>query len=406
MRSNASMADASRDAIKRRYSFGLSDKDKSVLADYVDRDPVNDAIGVAGQDDFSRSLTGQGPFRDTGRYSSGPGEAVDALAGAPARAGLDALATAPPPRDAFDYAPDLWRAAKAVAGQFGKDPKTAPVGYDVANHLGIENPYLGTAVAKAVDFAQLPLPGAGIAGEIEEVEPEVAAILDRIKTPELAVALKGAEREQYLKALDAVYGDRAKRASDMGFGDKTYYHGSNQDIQAFDKTKASENGTIGKGFYFAEDPDLPGLYGKDGSVYPVKLRANSTLERTKKLTSEDVKKLKNAISPDQFKWLKNDERLRVGQESVFSPYRGITLNEGGEAFQDALKKTGYDSVSNLDREISVLDPNQIRSVNAAFDPRFKDSSLLLAGRAGLPAGADLDKLALIQALRSRQKGDE
>jgi hypothetical protein len=51
--------------------------------------------------------------------------------------------------------------------------------------------------------------------------------------------------------------------------------------------------------------------------------------------------------------------------------------------QDALKGKGFEKIDytwNQQRATNVFEPNQLRKTDAAFDPRFKDSSDLLALR--------------------------
>ncbi len=111
-----------------------------------------------------KSLTGQGAYRDTGRNSSGPGEIVDSYIGGPVRQAIS---------DAQDGNISL----NAIKARIGADPKAAPSGYDIASKV-TDNPYLGTAMATAVDVgSQLPagllpegLLPAGVMGEIKGVK--------------------------------------------------------------------------------------------------------------------------------------------------------------------------------------------------------------------------------------------
>lgn len=88
-------------------------------------------------------------------------------------------------------------------------------------------------------------------------------ILERVNSVEKAVALKGAEKAQYLEALDAVHGPRDVRAKDLGFGDRTWYHGSTVDIPEFKneaKGLSTNAQSAKKGFFFAEDPSTASDY--------------------------------------------------------------------------------------------------------------------------------------------------
>ncbi len=162
----------------------LSDDDKAALANWVDKDPMHDLLNQA-QD---KVLKGPQPlglpsqFPDTGRQADSPGEQVDSVLGAPVRMAL---------HEAFkpgtnSTPEDLWQSIKNIGGQIGKDPKSAPTGFDIASKdLGIENPYLGTAVATAGDVAQVPItalagtnkaiPNSGRIEEISNLAKEYAS---------------------------------------------------------------------------------------------------------------------------------------------------------------------------------------------------------------------------------------
>ena len=60
-------------------------------------------------------------------------------------------------------------------------------------------------------------------------------------------------------------------------------------------------------------------------------------------------------------------------------------NAGGPAeFSEKIKNQGHDSAE-LWSQKNILYPENIRSTRAAFDPRFKGSSLLMAGGLAAPA---------------------
>lgn len=209
------------------------------------------------------------PYADTGRMAENPGERLDSWLGAPVRT---AISTAQKGKWS-DILPNAWR-------QAGRDPQTAPTGVDLAWDMGIRNPYAGAAMATLLDLsAQVPVAELGALAKAEGIMPGVTgavkktaskgssaqAILDAIKTPEQAAALKGAERQKYLNALDEVYGSRQKRAQDLGFGEKTWYHGTNVPIEQF---KAEAKGlstnaqSAKKGYFFAQDPSTASDYAQ------------------------------------------------------------------------------------------------------------------------------------------------
>jgi hypothetical protein len=241
--------------------LNLSDREKAAVKEFAQTDYKKRAIAEAmakaqEPSNFERSLFGQGDFRDSGRPSSGPGEAMDSLVGVPVRTWANETA-----RDGASLG-GLLKAARSV----GTDPRQAPTGVDVADNMGIENPYAGAAMATAVDMASLPVPGAmlpGVAGRVVDKADDAKKLLAGIETAEQAAKLTGAERQAYLEALDAVYGDRAKRAADMGFSDNVYYHGTTVDIPEFKHdAKGLSTGaqSAKKGFFFASDPSTASDY--------------------------------------------------------------------------------------------------------------------------------------------------
>jgi hypothetical protein len=124
--------------------------------------------------------------------------------------------------------------------------------------------------------------------------------------------------------LDASKAARLKRAADQDFGEKTYYHGTNKD---FDEFKPDS--------MFAENVDyanrFSGLRSNDGAnVIPVKLRQGK-------------------------QW----DLIEYGEDV---PY----IHQKDQSYA-ALKEQGYDSLRRKDGAITVFDPKNIRSVNAALD---------------------------------------
>lgn len=187
-------------------------------------------------------------------------------------------------------------------------------------------------------------------------------LLDTITTPEKAVSLKGKERANYLEALDNVYGDRSKRAKDMGFGDKTYYHGTaNADIEKFLPAKINmvvNNGLPGS--YFTPNPNSAGK----------KALAKAFDDKEKAWTNK-VRELEKA-------GVDSNDATKIADTELIGPTSGEAIypvkirDDLTEKFTD----WGVPSES-----VKVQNPG-VRSVNAAFDPRFKDSDLIMAAKEG------------------------
>lgn len=150
---------------------------------------------------YGEPMAGQGRFRDTGRKSEGPAEAMDAALGAPARIAISKLQQG-----------DIPGAISEGVQQFGKDPKTAPTGYDIASKA-TDNPYLGAGMATAIDLAQVPV-GGGVQGagvKAVKFNPEIRSIAeDYAKSKgfklshDIPVALNEVRAKEIAKAYDAM----------------------------------------------------------------------------------------------------------------------------------------------------------------------------------------------------------
>jgi hypothetical protein len=183
---------------------------------------------------------------------------------------------------------------------------------------------------------------------VEKYGDDAARILEKVDTPEMATGLKGMEREAYLKALDDVYGSQAKRAADMGFGPKNWYHGAKDNFEKFDLEKAREalgENIWGEGVYLSDNPKIASSYtssgiGKSGPVFKLKSRG--------------------------------------GKEAT-----NLNLLDAGEYVPDEKNAIFYNGKLDATNMVE-RDPSRLRSEFAAFDPRFKDSSLLMAGALAAP----------------------
>lgn len=160
------------------------------------------------------------------------------------------------------------------------------------------------------------------------MDPKAAEeILAAIDTPEKALALAGKDREQYLNALEALHGPQAKRAADMGFGPETWYHGTSENFQKFDKSKSLE--------------DKNNIY-----ITPNKETANWYT---------------SAINHPQY------------------------ADDAGQNIMPLKVKNQITSPKeDLLPEATVKNPADIRSKHAAFDPRFADSPYLMSAVGGAP----------------------
>jgi hypothetical protein len=235
-----------------------------------------------------------------------------------------------------------------------------------------------------------------------------------------------------------------KRAKDQGFDtDTVYYHGSGniQDIanNGFNPELTGKgNDQYGSGFYFTNNPstasgyatsrlgaDTPKLGGEDS---PGVIQSFIRLENPLELDATAARNLNDGVidlNPEQVRSMLNySKALKRGVDAedmnplgdhyesfwdggvedwmlddIAKKYAGTNIQtiesdlfDGDSmAFRDALSEaTGYDGVKVTfpeSGEVHVIPwkSDQIRSINAAFDPAKKDSSNLLAqvGGAGI-----------------------
>ena len=211
---------------------------------------------------------------------------------------------------------------------------------------------------------------------------DVTAVLNQAKTSGYEGNVAGEALEWVRaseKGLDMSLEGRMARAREMGFDvDEVFYHGTGQDFRAFDPKQGgknygikNDNGLVwvtkdsgnawgkaddaanvandGQDWIAAPNGDVQGTY-PGSRVMPLIVRNSNTL----------VESIDNAT------WPTADELMAGGYDS----YRIIDGESGG----------GDD--------VAIVSGNQIRSVNAAFDPDFADSANILAQSVSLRKGTE------------------
>jgi GNAT superfamily N-acetyltransferase/alpha-D-ribose 1-methylphosphonate 5-triphosphate synthase subunit PhnG len=190
---------------------------------------------------------------------------------------------------------------------------------------------------------------------------------DSFQTNDGQTLMSREEQSEYdravAKGLDMSQEARMKRAKDMGFNVlKKFYHGTGSDFKEFSDDfigTATDQGTDGKGFYFSDDPES----GSGNAEY---------------VTGFGDRPGANVMPV--FLSYKNPYKVNRSNRP-----RGLEGNaKAANKFTKGLIKDGYDSVEHTLMDgsvvVNIFEPSQIRSVNAAFDPDFKDSGNLLASR--------------------------
>ena len=170
------------------------------------------------------------------------------------------------------------------------------------------------------------------------------------------------------RLLDVSAGARRARARDLGFDpDDVWYHGTNRDVDAFNPGMAT---------FLSSSPDVASDYASymrsqtGSNVIPTHTRGNVLL-----------------VDADY-----ND--IRAAELAAGEKYAGVTADDypNGTELYDWARQNGYDAVQ-FDRVTddvpgsptlqkpssvrAVLDPANIRSVNANFDSEKLSSSRLL-----------------------------
>ena len=185
---------------------------------------------------------------------------------------------------------------------------------------------------------------------------------------------------------------RKARAQEQGFDtDTVYYHGSQADITGF-KLDAKK---IGRRFIFVTgDPSLAGSFAtqtdkmsadRTDTVYPLYVKAENSFDFD---DEADVALVLSLLDGDTLVEDRRDSFNRVTTTEEALRDGSWSLIES-DVVQIAIRDAGFDSffVKELDRKnLAVLDPSQIRSVNAAFDPDFSNSpNILYQSTAPIPA---------------------
>ena len=183
--------------------------------------------------------------------------------------------------------------------------------------------------------------------------------------------------------LDMSKNARMKRAKDMGFDvDTPVYHGTQGDIKEFKPMDGAVYEEDSGKYFFTNNKD-------EASAYAMGIAQLGTNEDGANIISTFLS-IKNPykieINSDEDPTTYYDDQYLLYEEALEGGYDGIIIeNEYGEKL------------------IVAFNPNQIRSINAAFNPDWKDSGNLLASYAGKKSET-ADSSALSKAVQMEQDG--
>jgi hypothetical protein len=300
-----------------------------------------------------------------------------------------------------ELAPDIdHNAIHDIAAELG----AGKVGADLYEELGDPS-------AAAAALRQLGIPGiryldGGSRGKGEGSSNFVMfddALVDILERNGQPVA-KAAE-----PALDMSQDARMARAAEQGFTGP-YYHGTTGDFPAFDPTKSTD---LGMHFGTPEQANTAGAniltrqYDDGANVVPVMLRSDKTARvkdifnvvgqtyqgKAKALTLGSELQFNNADRAALYAAAKDADKAskKMGGDwgRMSADEKTIAaFDDASQRFYDVLgqaaKNQGVDALKYTNKvegkadSIAVLDPSQVRSVHAAFDPKKRHSADLLA----------------------------
>jgi len=205
----------------------------------------------------------------------------------------------------------------------------------------------------------------------------------------LAKGLSKLKEAAELRKLGGTTAERMARAAVQGYDtSRVLYHGGTNDFDAFAESR--------RGVYLSDNPDIAGIYANNAQKrWPGQNNAEPNIiagyAKGKPLVVSDQ-------GPNGGGWLSDNmaKALNVSLDDVSTKNRAAFLN-------DEARRQGYgyveirdmDDLGGRQTQIRLLDNGNFRSVNADFNPEYKDSSNLLAGIAGaMPyAGATAALLA-------------
>lgn len=206
--------------------------------------------------------------------------------------------------------------------------------------------------------------------------------------PALSTAKKAVKAAKVADDLPMDEASRMARAKEMGFDvDETFYHGTSMDgyvestdIEKFDTSKHGDRFSADdSGFFFTNDKGEANYYASSDRDYYNKGEGEGAVYPT-------LLKNKNPLVVDA-QFLKSEGMAPIGEVddtvNFWDNYQGLIKGWAEDG--------GYDSVILKDevtgRKMNIIfDPKNIRSINAKFDPKMKDSANLLAGGAAATVG--------------------
>ena len=208
----------------------------------------------------------------------------------------------------------------------------------------------------------------GIVGkEAKAVGDDALKALEKVTTAETAVGLKGEARGQYLKALDEIYGDQNKRAMLSGKNLKRIRERQltqkYMDEEGLNPIEIPEFSSNEKRFI-----SMKGPYDDYSSDFSFGKSGNNDAELYPSHQGQGI-----------YQKLLEDNALQGGETiSKFTQRNKLSKKSWDALVKEGIakrnQKAGFDKIVKEEIENKLN-----RLPDAAFDPRFKNSPLLMAG---------------------------
>lgn len=191
---------------------------------------------------------------------------------------------------------------------------------------------------------------------------------------------------------------RMARAAQQGYSPEIYYHSGSPNINILDTAISSDKKTADTGTWFTGSPEVANTYlPPEGAMYPVRMKTG------------DYDKVD--AGGQTWNWIENPEKTKVVSTDDLARAARTKAGSKGLVIDNVVDMgTNYQALNNavddkIDwilkyqdggaRNIAVNDPSTVKSVNAAYDPKYKGPNIMGA-LSGLTAGG----LGLGAALQS------
>tara|TARA_R110000823_G_scaffold79804_7_gene181933 strand:+ start:214 stop:2493 length:2280 start_codon:yes stop_codon:yes gene_type:complete len=190
---------------------------------------------------------------------------------------------------------------------------------------------------------------------------------------DLARGALGSNSMRGMPELPMDEASRMARATEQGYGDDVWYHGTGDDVTNFDINHPNrmDTGWLGTGAYMTSDPGLASAYSSmkpgPGNVMPLRTKMKNPYHATLR-------------EKQRMQMISNNQGLEAGRQAADD----WTAELQGRGHDGVLLKYDPKDVgeASASTEALVFDPSGVRSTNARFDPAYEGSSTLLGANAG------------------------